>query len=103
MSDAEVVTLCEGLEPGRFPELIAGKSRALREELAQGSCDRLLQNAASSRWLALGRLIGASPHLIVDAPTAEGRLAALRKACASSGWYRLGEKLGFVYTEEKSG
>jgi len=99
LTDAESAALCDSLDPAHFPELLAGKSRALRETLAQSACDRLLQSAASSRWLALGRLLGASPRLLTDAPTAESRLAALQKACASSPWYRLGEKLGFLYRD----
>ena len=99
LSDAETERLCETLDPARFPELLAGKSHALRETLAQASFERALQSLAASRWLALGRLFGASPRLFTDAPTAEGRLAALRKACAASAWFRLGEKLGFVYFE----
>jgi glycosyltransferase involved in cell wall biosynthesis len=102
LSQAEAETLCETLDPERFPELLAGKSHALRESLAQAACERLLQSLASSRWLALGRVFGASPHLLTDAPTAEARLAALRKACAASAWFRLGEKLGFIYLEHQS-
>jgi hypothetical protein len=99
LTDAEAEALCETVEPTLFPELIARKSRALREELAQTACNQLLQNAAASRWLALGRLFGLSPRLMTDAPTAESRLAALRKECAASAWYRLGQKLGFVYSD----
>ncbi len=99
LTDAETETLCETLEPGRFPELLAGKSRALRETLAQASCERALRSIASSRWMALGRLFGAAPRLMTDAPTAEARLAALRKACAASPWFRLGQKLGFIYSD----
>jgi glycosyltransferase involved in cell wall biosynthesis len=97
LSDAETESLCESLDPAQFPELLAGKSRALRETLAQSACERTLGTLASSRWLALGRLLGLSPRLLTGAPTAEGRLAAFRKACAASPWYRLGQKLGFVY------
>jgi hypothetical protein len=99
LSDAEAESLCESLDPVGFPELLAGKSRALRETLAQGACERMLQQLGSSRWLALGRLFGASPNLLSDASTAEARLAALRKACAGSSWYRLGQTLGFIYSE----
>ena len=99
LTDAETETLCETLDPARFPELLAGKSHALRETLAQAGCERALQLLASSRWLALGRIFGASPRLITDAPTAEARLAALRKECASSKWFRLGQKLGFIYPD----
>lgn len=101
MTDAETAVLCDSLDPARFPELLAGKSRALREDLAQAACERLIQSVAYSRWLALGRLFGAAPRLLTDALTAEARLGAMRKACASSAWYRLGEKLGFVYSEPK--
>jgi glycosyltransferase involved in cell wall biosynthesis len=99
LTDSEAEALCETLDPARFPELLAGKSHALRETLAQAACERVLQSLASSRWLALGRLFGASPPLLTGAPTAEARLAALRKACAASAWFRLGEKLGFIYSE----
>jgi glycosyltransferase involved in cell wall biosynthesis len=99
MTEAEAAALCDSLDPARFPDLLAGKSRALREDLARAACERLLQTVTYSRWLALGRLFGASPRLLTDAPTAEARLAAMRKACAASAWYRLGEKLGFVYRE----
>ncbi len=104
LSDADAEALCESLEPAAFPELLEAKSRALRETLAQAAYEHLLESLGASRWLALGRLIGASPRLATGAQTAETRLAALRKACASSAWVRLGEKLGFVYTgaEEKS-
>jgi glycosyltransferase involved in cell wall biosynthesis len=99
LSDAEVESLCEGLEPSGFPELLAGKSHALRETLAQAACERALQNLASSRWMALGRIFGVAPRLLTDAPTAEGRLSALRKACGGSMWYRVGQRLGFIYSE----
>jgi glycosyltransferase involved in cell wall biosynthesis len=99
LSDAEAGSLCETLDPARFPDLLAGKSHALRETLAQASCERILQALASSRWFALGRVLGASPRLYSDAPTAEARLAALRKACASSAWFRLGQRLGFIYSD----
>lgn len=99
LSEPELEAMCEGLDPARFPELLAGKSRALRETLAEASCERALQGLASSRWLALGRLFGLSPRVMTDAPTAEARLAALRKACAASPWFRLGQKLGFIYPE----
>ncbi len=97
LEDSEVDSLCESLDPAQFPELLAGKSPALREALAQADCERLLQSLASSRWLALGRLFGAAPVAITGAATAEARLEALRKACAGSAWYRLGRKLGFIY------
>jgi len=99
LSDDEAAALCDTLEAARYPELVAGKSRALRETLAQGRYERALAVLAASRWMALGRLIGAGPRLLTEAPTAEARLAALRKACAGSAWFRLGEKLGFVYGE----
>ncbi len=99
LTDSQVEILCETLEPDRFPELLAGKSHALRESLAQAECERMLQSLACSRWLALGRLFGTAPRLHTDAPTAEARLAAMRKACAASRWFRLGEKLGFIYSE----
>ncbi|MGA3172296.1 MAG: glycosyltransferase family 2 protein [Chthoniobacteraceae bacterium] len=99
LSDAEAESLCESLDPARFPELLGGKSNALRETLAVASYERLLESLGSSRWLALGRLLGTSPPLLSDAPTVEGRLAALRKACAASAWFRLGQKLGLVYGE----
>jgi len=99
LTDGETEALCETLDPARFPELLAGKSGALRETLAQASCERILQRLASSRWLALGRILGASPRLYTDAPTAEGRLAALRNACSRSPWFRLGQKLGFIYSD----
>lgn len=101
LTEAELENLCEGLEPGRFPELLAGKGHALRERLAEAACERVLQTLGSSRWLALGRVFGAAPRLYTDAPTAEGRLAALRKACAACAWYRLGEKLGLVYSDRE--
>ena len=99
LSDAEAKALCETLDPARFSELLAGKSRALRESLAQEGYERMLQGLASSRWLALGRLFGAAPRLFTEAPGAEARLAALRKGCAASRWFRLGQKLGLIYSE----
>jgi glycosyltransferase involved in cell wall biosynthesis len=103
LSDAETEALCEGLEPGRFPELLEGKSRELREYLARIGCHQLVHEVASSRWLALGRLLGGGPRLIIHAKSEEERLKAMRKACADSAWYRLGEKLGFVYAERPEG
>jgi hypothetical protein len=99
LTDAQVLALCDGLEPAAFPELLAGKSAALKEKLAQEQCERLLQAVASSRWMALGRLFGAAPRLMVHAPTAHARLAALRKSCTACAWYRLGQRLGLVYAE----
>ena len=100
LTDAETEALCETLDPARFPELLAGKSRALRETLAQAGYERALQSLAASRWMALGRLIGAAPAVISDAPTAGQRLAALQKSCDASAWFRLGRKLGFLYQQE---
>jgi glycosyltransferase involved in cell wall biosynthesis len=92
-----VMKLCEELEPGAYPELLAGKSAALKESLAQAQCERLLQALAASRWMALGRVFGAGPQVLGHAPTAQARLAALRKSCDGCGWYRLGRRLGVVY------
>jgi glycosyltransferase involved in cell wall biosynthesis len=97
LTDCEAENLCATLDPATFPELLAGKSDALRERVARTQYETLLSALASSRWLALGRLFGAAPNLLATAPTAEARLTALRKACAASPWLRLGEKLGFVY------
>jgi len=102
LTDSEAEALCETLDPVRFPELLAAKSHALRESLAQAACERALQTLASSRWIALGRILGASPHLLTDASTAEARLSALRKACAASAWFRLGERLGFIYSDPRN-
>ena len=98
-TDAEIEGLCAELDPERFPELLAGKSHALRESFAQASYERTLQRLAGSRWMALGRVFGAGPRLLAEGGTAEARLAALRKACGESGWYGLGRRLGFVYSE----
>jgi len=99
LTDTDVAQLCEAVDPATFPELLASKSPALRETLAREQCERLLQNLASSRWMALGRLFGAAPRLIVHAPTAQARLSALRKSCTACAWYRLGQRLGLVYDE----
>ena len=99
LSEAEAESLCETLDPTRFPELLAAKSHALRESISQDRYQHAIQRLASSRWLALGRIFGAGPRLPDDAPAAEARLAALRKACAASAWFRLGQKLGCIYPE----
>jgi glycosyltransferase involved in cell wall biosynthesis len=99
LTDEEALVLCDRLEPAAFPELLAGKSNALKENLAQAHCERLLQTLASSRWMALGRVFGAAPRLHVHAPTPHERLAALRKACKACAWFRLGQRLGLVYAE----
>jgi glycosyltransferase involved in cell wall biosynthesis len=101
LSENEIESLFGNLTPEQFPELLAGKSHAMRETLAQSSCERILQGLASSRWMALGRVFGAAPQLYTDAPTAEARLAALRKACSQSPWFRLGQKLGLIYTDRE--
>jgi glycosyltransferase involved in cell wall biosynthesis len=99
LSDAEISSLCDTLDPAAFPELLAAKSPALKESLAREQCERLLETIATSRWMALGRLFGASPRLIVHAPTAQSRLAALRKACAACPWYNLGRRIGLIYQD----
>jgi glycosyltransferase involved in cell wall biosynthesis len=99
LTDAEILAMCGGLDATAFPELLAGKSPALKESLAREQCERLLESIATSRWMALGRVLGASPRLIIHAPTAQARLAALRKACAACPWYNLGRRLGFVYQQ----
>jgi glycosyltransferase involved in cell wall biosynthesis len=96
LSDADAEALCENLDAERFPELIDGKSRAMRERLAKGELDRALNELAQSKWLALGRLIGAGPKLQTDEPSAESRVKKLRKASEASAWYQLGRRLGFV-------
>ena len=90
--------------PRIFPSSSPPRAAPCAKPWPRPAYEHLLESLGPSRWLALGRLIGASPRLATGAPTAEARLAALRKACASSAWVRLGEKLGFVYTgaEEKS-
>lgn len=97
LSESEIEAVSGALSAEAFPELTAGKSSGLRERLAQAACERALQALAGSRWMALGRLTGAGPRLPVEGPTAEARLAALRKACAASPWYRAGLRLGLVY------
>ena len=67
LSEAEAASLCESLDAALFPELLAGKSKALRERLASAGYESALEE-----------------------------LAALRKACAGSAWFRLGKKLGFI-------
>ena len=99
LSDSQTESLCQSLDPAQFPELLAAKSHALREDLAQAASDHFLECVASSRWLALGRLLGLSPSFITDSPTAQSRLAALKKACSSSPWYRVGRRLGFIYSD----
>ena len=100
--DTEIEALCAALDPIQFPELSAGKSRALREKLAQEECEQFLRNTAASRWFSLGRLLGLSPSMTADAPSPEARLKAVRKACAASWWCRLGQKLGFLYLDPGS-
>ena len=99
LTDDDAGRLCESLEPAQFPELLAGKSDALRERLAQASYEKAIERLASSRWMALGRLFGAGPRYLTGAPTAAKRLAALRKSCASSKWFQLGRSLGLIYPE----
>jgi len=91
--------LCESIDAVRFPELAGGKSRALRELMAQGVYERAIESLAASRWMALGRLMGVGPAILNDAATAEGKLAALRKACERSRWFKLGERLGLLYRD----
>jgi hypothetical protein len=91
--------LCDSVDAARFPELLGGKSRALRELMAQGAYEQAIESLAASRWMALGRLMGVAPAILNDAATAEGKLAALRKACDRSGWFKLGERLGLVYRD----
>lgn len=99
LPESEGERLCASLGAEQFPELLAGKSAALREAAAQASYERALQSLASSRWLALGRVFGGGVRVRCDAPTAEARLGALRKACGSSRWFRLGRRLGLVYAD----
>jgi glycosyltransferase involved in cell wall biosynthesis len=96
LSDAETETICNALTPNDFPELLSSKSDALRETLAQSDYERLLRDLAASRWIALGRLLGAAPPVPAPSATAQARLSALRKSLSSSSWHRLGQKLGFL-------
>lgn len=102
LPDAAAEQLCSSLSPEQFPELLAGKSPALREAIALADYQRELQAIAASRWLALGRLFGGGLPVLNDAPTAEARLAALRKVCAASSWHQLGCRLGFVYSSPET-
>jgi hypothetical protein len=45
-------------------------------------------------------VLGLAPRVRSDAPTAEKRLSALRKAMEGSAWYKLGRTLGLVYAED---
>jgi len=99
LTEGDATALCNARDAAAWPELLAGKSTAMRESLAHAQCEQLLLTIASSRWLALGRLFGAGPRLPPQASTAAGRLSALRKACAASRWFLLGQQIGFLYTE----
>ncbi|MEA3186682.1 MAG: hypothetical protein QOD99_512 [Chthoniobacter sp.] len=89
----------ETLSAENFPELSAAKTDALKEELAHAEYEALLRQIGGSNWLALGRVFGAGVDIWRAAPTAQKRLAALRQQCASSRWFRLGQRLGLVYTD----
>lgn len=81
----------------QFPELNAAKSSALKEEIAQAEYEQILRMLAASRWLALGRIFGVTLNVWREPAGIEKRLALLKKNCESSRWFRLGQRLGFVY------
>lgn len=98
-SGAALASLLQSLTGAQFPELNAPKSDALKQENAQAEYEAMLRLIAGSRWLALGRIFGVVPDVWRDAPTPEKRLAQLKKSCAASEWFRLGQRLGFVYAD----
>lgn len=96
---ASLASQLQRLTGGQFPELNAAKSDALKQEAALAEYEAMLRLIAGSRWLALGRIFGVVPNVWRDAPTPEKRLAQLKKSCAASAWFRLGQRLGFVYAD----
>lgn len=78
------------LDAARAEKAQLGDERAALKELAI-----IRQQLQSSRWVALGTMLGQTKHLQRrDGKTPQEKLAALRESCASSSWLKLGASLG---------
>jgi len=95
-SEADLASHLQSLTGAEFPELNGSKGDALKQEIAQGEYEALLQRIASSRWFALGLMLGLGPDIGCDGPTPEKRLASLKKKCGASKWVRWGQRLGLA-------
>ncbi len=73
----------------------AEKARLSEERSALKDLAEIRQALQSSRWVALGALLGRVKALQRrEGKSAQDKLAALQKACAESSWLKLGASLG---------
>ena len=78
-----------------FPELLASSSRSLREKLAAAEFHELYRSVISSKWMALGRLLGVGGWWVAaDQRPHTAQLASFKSSLNASRWLRLGRKLG---------
>jgi hypothetical protein len=91
----EMAALVAGLNVEQFPELAAKNSREMRARVAGRACREQIDAVQSSRWQALGRVLGLAPDFSTDENAdAEMNLAAVKKQIAGSAWLALGRRLG---------
>ncbi|MCB1090910.1 MAG: glycosyltransferase [Verrucomicrobiae bacterium] len=103
-----LVNQWDGESPPQLALNLTEKYEAVREAKRQAEDDRrALRDIAKTRkalldskWLTLGRLIGAGGALNADTgKTPDEKLAHLKTAISQSGWLNFGKRLGFVSAE----
>lgn len=71
------------------------KTRLTEERAALKELTAIRQQLQSSKWVALGTLLGRAKDLQRrEGKTAQEKLATVREACASSSWLKLGASFG---------
>lgn len=79
----------------KLDTLRADKARLGEERAALNDLSRLRHQLQSSKWVALGSLLGRVKELQKqDGKTAADKLATLRQACLESAWLKLGAGFG---------
>ena len=82
------------LNKERFPELLAGSSKVIRERIAAEGLRRLHEVLESSRWMALGRVLGFVDGSLESQKPLSAELTSLEQRLRRSKWVRLGRALG---------
>ncbi len=93
--------LCAHELAARFQETREAKRTAEKDRRTLKESLRLRQKLASSRWLALGQLLGQTKKLDrLAGKTPEDQLASLHEAIRQSAWCRIGRALGSKTSKE---
>ena len=84
----------------KFGELKRSQSAVKADNTALKKLTRLRAELMESRWIALGRFLGAGKKLAANVgKTPEEKLANFQAAISQSRWVKFGKQLGFVQGE----